>query len=260
MLESSRVVKRAGGDVRRSLRTPSGEVSELPVIPSAASASALASLVLLSEELFVRLLLVPLVLISSPSSSSSILLRVAFPLDAPRAFADGVPRLGHLVHLSRRAAFPSLGRLIRVPLERRLLVRLLYEFASALLRELVQIFREVEHLGVIAIVLVRVFIALRLAIRRHHLLRQSPSLGRPALRDGLDDLQRGSKVGEGALRVRIPRVRLGARGEHPRARLRIRRGARGAPVGTAIGTSIGTFIGTFIGTTSERSSITSLPT
>ena len=104
----------------------------------------------------------------------------------------------------------------------------------------------------IAIVLVRVFIALRLAIRRHHLLRQSPSLGRPALRDGLDDLQRGSKVGEGALRVRIPRVRLGARGEHPRARLRIRRGARGAPVGTAIGTSIGTFIGTFIGTTSER--------
>ena len=79
----------------------------------------------------------------------------------------------------------------------------------------VQIFREVEHLGVIAIVLVRVFIALRLAIRRHHLLRQSPSLGRPALRGGLDDLQRGSKVGEGALRVRIPRVRLGARAARP---------------------------------------------
>ena len=102
-------------------------VSELPVMPSAASASALASLLLLllSEELFVRLLLVPVVLMSSASAASSFLLRVAFPLDAPRAFADGVSRLGHLVHLPRRAEFPRLGRLIRVPLERRLLVRLL---------------------------------------------------------------------------------------------------------------------------------------
>mmetsp|Transcript_5141 Transcript_5141/g.22947 ORF Transcript_5141/g.22947 Transcript_5141/m.22947 type:complete len:466 (-) Transcript_5141:1220-2617(-) len=135
--------------------------------------------------------------------------------DAPEAFVHVVPRLGHLVHLPRRPQLSALGGLIRVPLQRRLLVRLFNEIAPAVLRELGEVLRQVEHLGVVPVVIVLVLRALRLVQPTPRLLQDPRSLARTPLRVWRDAFDGVPQVADGALGIVVPQMNLGSRNHHP---------------------------------------------
>ena len=64
------------------------------------------------------------------------LIRVFLGRRASHPLVHVISRLGHLVHLSRRAKFTGIHRLIWMPLQRRLLERLLDELAPPIFRQL----------------------------------------------------------------------------------------------------------------------------
>ena len=178
---------------------------------------------------------------SSASAASSFLLRVAFPLDAPRvALTASLASVISFIFLAARS-FPASAALSRCHLSAAFLYAFFVDPYRRSLGSFVQILGKWNITGVI-----RLFSCAclsRSAWRYAAILssRQSPRLGRSALRDGFDDLQRGSKVGDGAVpRMRVPRVHLGARGQHPRARLRIRLAAPRRGLGTPSASPSGT--------------------